>query len=102
MSTNSDYVTFSVEAIGTGLTYQWEYSDDGGFTWQNSPAPGNTTPILTVPTTADRNDLKYRCVVSNANGQTISSVAVFNIVETSGPIITRQPVSRTIIIESEN
>jgi len=70
-----DTVHFTVTATGDGLTYQWQYSNNGGTTWNNSPAEGNKTATLTVPATQDRNGLKYRCKVTDSHGSTLTSDA---------------------------
>ncbi len=56
--------TFSVTASGTGLTYQWFVSIDGGVTYL--PIAGATANVVTLTglTPAQSNN-KYRCVVSS-------------------------------------
>jgi Ig-like domain CHU_C associated/Secretion system C-terminal sorting domain len=56
--------TFSVSASGTGLTYQWFVSIDGGVTYL--PIAGATANVVTLTglTPAQSNN-KYRCVVSS-------------------------------------
>lgn len=61
-------VYFTVTATGNNLTYQWQYSANGGSTWADSPAVGNDTPTLTVPATNSRNGYMYRCIVTAGYG----------------------------------
>ena len=57
---------FSIEAIGNGLEYQWQYYSKG--TWKNSGATGNKTPQVTVDVTNARDGMKFRCVVTDGYG----------------------------------
>ena len=83
-------VKFTVEASGAGLTYQWQFYKDGK--WQNSGMTGNKTAALSVPVTAARNGQKYRCIVKDANGKTVTSDVAKLTVST---VITSQPGSVT-------
>ena len=51
--------TFQVEAIGTGLAYEWYCTADGGSTWTLV----SEEPVLSVVTTAEMNGYFYYCVV---------------------------------------
>ena len=68
----NETVCFSVAASGDNLTYQWQYSNDGGTVWVNSGASGATTASLEVVAYAYRNGQKYRCIVTNEFGSVIS------------------------------
>ena len=59
--------TFSVEAEGEGLKYQWQYNSKG--VWKDSGATGNKTSKLTVDITNARDGMKFRCVVTDKNGK---------------------------------
>lgn len=86
--------TFTVAATGTGITYQWQESANGGTTWttlnNGAPYAGVTTPTLTVnPVTAAMNNYRYRCVISgicppaaNSNGAILTVKALPNITVT--------------------
>lgn len=63
--------TFSVDAEGTGLAYQWQWQDNQGGTWANSSQTGNNTPVFSMPVESHRNGYKYRCVITDANGNTV-------------------------------
>lgn len=72
-----DTVPFSVLAIGTGLTYQWQYCTAGSTTWRNSSSAtvGYNTDTLQVVATAARNGYQYRCKVTDGNGNSVTSSA---------------------------
>ncbi|MFN8250648.1 MAG: M36 family metallopeptidase [Ferruginibacter sp.] len=90
--------TFTVAASGTGITYQWQESANGGTTWttlSNGGAySGVNTPTLTVnPVTAAMNNYRYRCVISgictpaaNSNGAvlTVKALPTVTVTPTSG------------------
>ena len=69
---NGTTVKFTVAASGDGVAYQWQYKAPSG-TWANSPATGNNTASLSVPATTDRNGYQYRCIVSDKNGNKLTS-----------------------------
>ncbi|MDY2627964.1 MAG: immunoglobulin domain-containing protein [Lachnospiraceae bacterium] len=66
---------FTVEATGTNLSYQWQYQNAGTSVWKASGQSGNKTSTLNVPITAARDGQKYRCVVKDGNGNTVTSEA---------------------------
>ena len=59
------YAVFSVTCGAPGVTYQWMYSNDGGKTWSNTAAAGNTTNTLRVLASTSNNRFQYRCSVIN-------------------------------------
>ena len=67
---------FSVTAVGSGLTYQWQYSKDNGATWTNSTASGTANATIYITVKASFHNRLYRCVVTDANGKTAVSEAV--------------------------
>jgi len=69
-----EVATFRVTALGKGLTYQWRVSTNGGRTWANSGASGNTTDTLSVTTQAVQNGFLFKCRVTQS-GTTIESTA---------------------------
>jgi hypothetical protein len=71
-----DPVSFTVAAVGSGLTYQWQYSNDGGVTWKPSGLPGNKTDTLTTELTEARLVYKFRCLVSDSAANSLASDAV--------------------------
>ena len=67
-------VSFIVEAEGEGLTYQWQLSKDSGTTWGNTSLNGNTTKFISfVIPNADYSGRMFRCVITDANGNTLTS-----------------------------
>ena len=59
---------FTVVVSGVGLSYQWQYSSDGGGTWKDSGATGAKTNQVSVSGTASNAKLLYRCKVTNSYG----------------------------------
>ena len=66
---------FIVEATGEGLTYQWEYCNEGSSKWRTSSMEGNDTATIKVPAGSWRNGQKYRCVIKDVEGNTLTSDA---------------------------
>ena len=70
---------FGVVANGTDLKYQWQTYSGG--TWKNSSLPGYNTSTLSVPVILSRNGYKFRCVVTDSKGHSITSnIVVLNVV----------------------
>ena len=86
--------SFSVSATGTGLSYQWQTSVDGGTTWtnvsNNATFSGATTGTLAItsPATTMNADL-FRVVLANAAGSNTSANATLTV--TSPGVTTLQP-----------
>jgi hypothetical protein len=77
----SEKAVFSIEATGSGLTYQWQYSNNSGSTWTNltegTGASGTTTNTVTRSNfyMTISNQL-HRCIVTDSSGnQVISNTA---------------------------
>ena len=64
---------FTVTAEGEGLKYQWQYK--GGKSWNNctSATTGYNTDTLQVNITAARNGYYYRCIVTDAAGNSATT-----------------------------
>ena len=88
--------TFTVQATGTGLTYQWQQQAGSGWT----DLPGETKPTLTVSATPENNGIAYRCRVTNGYGTTVDSQPA-TLTVLGAPAITGQPESITVT-EGEN
>jgi len=91
---------FSVSATGSGLTYQWQESTNGGGTWNNlangAPYSGVLTSTLTIsPATAGMNTYQYRCIVSGTCPAPATSNAAILTVGTALSI-TAQPTSSIV------
>lgn len=65
--------SFKIAVSGTGNTYQWQYSDDGGVTWSNSSnsSAKSTTYKFTMLSRYDNRQI--RCLVSTGDGQSLVS-----------------------------
>ena len=64
---------FTVTATGNGLTYKWQYSDDNGATWLASSLK---SAAYSAKFTAEKNNRMVRCIVTDANGNSVTSNAV--------------------------
>ena len=82
---------FSVYAIGMDVGYQWQFSTDGGDSWENSDLTGNGTNTLTVPANSGYNGYQFRCWVFDQNSQLYSEVATLTVEETAVLEITTHP-----------
>ncbi len=67
-----DVVKFTVTATGEGLTYQWQLSDDQGANWRNS---STKTATYAATLTATNNGRYVRCIVTDQNGNSVTSNA---------------------------
>lgn len=83
--------TFTVTVEGDGLTYQWEYSKDGGATWITPAGSTAKTAAYTItPTIKSMNGRVVRCTIVDVNGNTaVSDTAVLTVA--SKLSITGQP-----------
>lgn len=77
--------SFKISATGTGRSYQWQMSDDGGVTWSslvNDTVFKNVTSAeMLLATTADSMDsTMYRCIVTGACAPADTSAAAMLIV----------------------
>ena len=68
-------VKFTVKVLCVNPAYDWEYSSDGGTTWQATSLTGHTTHTLSVTASASRDGFKYRCKITDAYGTTVVSDA---------------------------
>ena len=69
-------VSFTVEAQGDTLKYQWESSSDGGATWTPSYLGGYNTDTFSFTVNTARAAKQYRCVVTDVAGNTVTTNAV--------------------------
>lgn len=93
-----DIAQFTVEAVGKGLSYQWQFSSDNGTTWKSSSQSGNRTKTISVPITEARNGQLYRCMVKDAEGNQIISEAAALVVEAETLVISSQPKDYTGVV----
>lgn len=86
--------TFSVTVTGSGVTYQWQVSTDGGTTWNNIAGATGATYTITGVTGTDNNN-RYRVIVNNAcSGDITSGSAVLTVSVAAS--ITTQPTDVTL------
>ncbi len=88
---NGATASFKVVATGSGLTYQWQLSDDQGKTWRNSKA---TTANYSAAVTDSNNGRYVRCIVTDKYGNSVKSNAAIMKITTLA--ITTQPVNQTV------
>lgn len=69
-----DY-TISVKASGEGLSYQWEWSENG-IDYKTSTAPGYDADTVHLVGKENRPIIYYRCKVSNSTGYVVSDPVV--------------------------
>ena len=87
---------FEIKAVGTGLNYQWQYCNASSNIWRDSSMKGSSTSRLSVEVAGYRDGQKYRCVVTDAEGNTaVSGTAVITVAEPEAPVITGQPEDYT-------
>ena len=91
-------VTLSIEATGQGLTYSWEMSRDGGVTWTVSTVDGHNSPAIAFVPTESYHGRMYRCVVTDENGNSVTSDAATILIEelVNQLIITSQPQDQKV------
>ena len=68
-----EIATFTVVAIGSGLAYQWQEKTSATASWKNTTLAGYNTAELSFAALAAYNNRQYRCVVTDANGNTLES-----------------------------
>ncbi len=84
--------SFSVVATGTGITYQWEEDNGGGFT----PVAGETGATLNLTgLLVSMDGFVYRVVVSGPNCPSVTSNTV-NLTVDTAPVVTVDPVNKAI------
>ena len=66
-----DTATFTVVAEGKELKYQWYFYDIAASEWKKSP--GNTFATISVEFKAYRNNQEYRCEITDANENTVTT-----------------------------
>ncbi len=83
--TEGDTATFTVDAKGENLSYQWQLSTDGGSSWTDI-ASANTAAYATPSTDIAMNGSQYRCVVSSNAGSITSNAAVLTVHKAAVPV----------------
>ena len=73
----NETATFTVEATGTDLSYQWQQNMNGSG-WTDITGETNAT-YTTGKTTMDMNGTQYRCVVKNSIDEVTSDAALLTV-----------------------
>ncbi|MFY0675210.1 MAG: PKD domain-containing protein [Bacteroidia bacterium] len=100
---SGDNASFSVTASGSGLGYQWQEDDGGGFT--NLSNGGiytnvNTSTLNISGATTGENGNDYRCVVSStACPDEISQDATLTVL--AAPLVTSSPSNSTVCVNDD-
>lgn len=92
--------SFKVTATGTGLAYQWQFSNNNGVSWtnlaNNATFSGVTTSELAMdPADVSMHNYQFRCMVSGACAPVATSAAATLIIDTN-PAITMHPASTSV------
>ena len=74
----NETATFTVNATGSDLSYQWQQSTDNGNSWTNIDS-ANAAEYTTGQTTMDMNGTQYRCVVKNSVNEVTSDAATLTV-----------------------
>ncbi|MBR4948285.1 MAG: leucine-rich repeat domain-containing protein [Clostridiales bacterium] len=83
-----EMATFSVEAEGEGLKYQWQVFKNGA--WTNcSVKDGAKTPILTLEAKESRNESRYKCIITDKYGYSYDSAEASLLVRKALTILTQ-------------
>jgi len=91
--------SFSSTTSGTGVTYQWQVSTDGGVTYTNITG-ANATTYAIASTTSAQNNTKYKLIATTLCGTSSSNVATLNV--NSSPSITSSPTNATVCVGGSN
>ena len=90
-------VTLTAAATGEGtLSYQWQYSKDGGETWTTCTSSASKKKAFTFTMYAKYSGRYYRCLVTDANGQTTTASALVSLPIYDGITIEYQPVDQIV------
>lgn len=75
--TEGETATFTVEATGTDLSYQWQQNMNGSG-WTDITGETNATYTIAT-TTTDMSGTQYHCVVKNSIGEVTSNAATLTV-----------------------
>ncbi len=83
-----EMATFSVEAEGEGLKYQWQVFKNGA--WTNcSVKDGAKTPVLTLEAKESRDESRYKCIITDKYGYSYESAEASLFVRKALTILTQ-------------
>ncbi len=86
--------SFSVEALGKELKFQWQYRKSSSGSWENISATSGKTANYSLTTGERHNGYQYRCRVTSLGAASYSSIATLKV----KPKIVTQPVSQTVSV----
>ncbi len=89
-------VSFSVIAENA-VSYQWQYSKNGGAKWINCSATGNKTDAISLKVTTSNAVNIYRCIVTGEKGQQVISESA-GVELLPGAVITLNPKSNAVAV----
>jgi len=89
-----DNISFTIAAVGMNLSYQWQYSRDGGESWTKDTSATSTTYQRTVA--KEDNNLQIRCVVTTAGANSARSNVV-TITVGEPIVISSQPQNAEVV-----
>lgn len=92
---SGETVTFSIEAFGEIVSYQWQYRKV--YKWFDTSLDGYNTNTLTLAATGARNGYDYRCTVTYADGTVLISDAAELLVNTT-ITVTKNPNDQTAVL----
>ena len=75
-------VNFTVSALGRGVTYQWYYMRPNGV-WSKTTISGSKKAVLPITAGVNNNGTSYRCVITDEEGNQITSAAGVLTLDTS-------------------
>ncbi|SDJ24912.1 hypothetical protein SAMN04487760_10480, partial [Lachnospiraceae bacterium G41] len=90
------YFTMNVEAVGSGLSYQWQYKKPESASWKNFSGGGVTNASCSKMMNATWDGWKYRCLITDENGNSITTDEA-NITLFYGPQIISQPIDLSLV-----
>ena len=104
----NDWVTFNVAVSGgkAPYTYQWQYSPDGGHNWGfiagdgENYYRGSMTDALEVKVGMHEEEYAYRCLITDASGESVTSAAAR--VSVSGTPSRPSSTPLTITVQPQN
>ena len=97
--TEGETATFTVNATGSDLSYQWQQNTNGS-AWTDIIGETNATYTIAT-TTMNINGTQYRCVVSNSAGSVTSDAATLtvNAATVSVTGVTLEPTSLSLFTD---
>lgn len=86
--------TFTVNASGSIVSYQWQFSTNGGGSYSNVPSAPSSATLTVAGATASLNGYLYRCIITGSCNSVTSNAAELTV--QTPPSITTQPAGASI------